>query len=309
MADEQPLLVTGATGLVGHRLLAALARDGERARVLTRSPERAQAKLPSNATALAWDGVTPPAEALAGAKAVVHLAGEPVFGGLPTAARRRRIRNSRVDSTDHLVEAIAALPPDELPAALVCASAVGVYGDRGDETLGEDAGPGEGFLADVCRDWEAAAMGADAAGVRPVVLRIGIVLAREGGALPLMARPFRLGVGGRIGTGRQWVPWIHVDDLVNLIHTAVDDARFRGPINAVAPEPVRNAELTRELAQVLRRPALLPVPGVAVHALLREVAGELLGSRRVVPAGLLALGFRFKYPRLATALAAELSGS
>jgi uncharacterized protein (TIGR01777 family) len=307
VADDRPLLVTGATGLVGCRLLAALARDGAPARVLTRNPGRAQAKLPHNATALAWDGVRPPAEALAGTRAVVHLAGEPVFGGPPTVARRRRIRDSRVDSTDHLVEAIAALPTDARPASLVCASAVGFYGDRADETLSEDAGPGEGFLADVCRDWEAAAMGADAHGVRPSMLRIGIVLAREGGALPLMARPFRLGVGGRIGTGEQWVPWIHADDLVSLIRAAVDDARYRGPINAAAPEPVRNAELTRELAQLLRRPALLPVPGVAVRALLGEVAGELLGSRRVVPTRAEALGFEFAYPRLAAALAAELS--
>jgi uncharacterized protein (TIGR01777 family) len=306
VANARTVLVTGATGLVGSRIVAALLTRGDSVRVLSRDPEAAASRLDPRVSAIGWDGVCPPPAAVDDCEGVLHLAGEPVFGGLPTAVRRRRIYHSRVDSTQALVHAIGDLPASKRPRSFVCASAVGFYGDRGDERLDEDASIGDGFLAEVCRDWEAAAVEAEGYGVRAAQLRIGIVLAREGGALPRLALPFRFGAGGRIGSGQQWVPWIHIDDLVSLFLAALDDEDLRGPINAVAPEPVRNAELTRVLGRVLKRPTLLPVPGFALRAALGELAGELLGSRRVAPARALAHGFRFTHPDLEIALAREL---
>ena len=188
----------------------------------------------------------------------------------------------------------------------MCASAVGYYGSRGDEILEESATPGRGFLADVCVAWEEAARAAADLGVRTASLRIGIVLAREGGALVPMARAFQLCVGGRLGDGRQWFPWIHVDDLVAMLRAAIEDDRWAGAFNAVAPNPVRNEELTRTLAATVRRPALIPVPAFALRALLGELADELLGSRRAVPVRATALGFRFRVQQLAEALESEL---
>ncbi|HME69801.1 MAG TPA: TIGR01777 family oxidoreductase [Myxococcota bacterium] len=307
-----PIVVTGATGLVGRRLLPALLRAGSHVRVLTRNP--AHAWLPGGsakrgaptADAVAWDGTRAPRTALCGAAAVVHLAGEPVFAGRLTPARRTRIYESRIRSTEDLAASLGQLAPEERPQVLVCASAVGYYGSRGEELLDESKAPGEGFLARVCVAWEAAAAQAARHGVRVVQLRIGIVLAREGGALQKMTLPFRFGLGGPLGDGRQWVPWIHIDDLVALIQKALTDASITGPVNAVAPVPVRNAELTREIASRLHRPAFLRVPGFMVHALLGELAGELLGSRRAVPQRASSAGFRFAHEKLSSALAAEL---
>jgi uncharacterized protein (TIGR01777 family) len=297
-------VVTGATGLVGRRLVRRLLATGWAVRAVTRTP--ANARLPAGVEAVDWDGVRVAPQRLAGASAVVHLAGEPVFGGLPTPGRRDRIFASRVDSTRALVAALGEVPAAERPGVFVCASAVGYYGSRGEEPLPESAPPGSGFLSDVCVAWEDEARAAEVHDVRVVSLRIGIVLAAEGGALQPMSRAFRFGLGGRLGDGRQWVPWIHVDDLVAMIRAALDDPRWTGPVNAVAPTPVRNAELTETLARVVRRPALVPVPAFAVRALLGELAGELLGSRRVVPARAAELGFRFAAPTLREALEAEL---
>jgi hypothetical protein len=205
-----------------------------------------------------------------------------------------------------LVQSIERLSAAERPKVFVCASAVGYYGDRGEEALPESVAPGRGFLADVCVAWEEEARAAATLGVRTVSLRIGIVLAREGGALASLARLFRLGLGGRVGSGTQWVPWIHVDDLVAMILAALQNEHWSGAINAVAPNPVTNAELTRELARAVRRPALVPVPAFAVRAALGEMAGELLGSRRVIPARAAELGFRFRIDTLERALEAEL---
>lgn len=299
-------LVSGATGLVGRRLTASLLSDGLVVRALTRNLKGASARLDPRALLVRWDGTRMPVDAVGGSDAVVHLAGEPLFGGLLTAARRRRIYASRVESTHSLVKAIGALPESSRPAALVCASAVGYYGSPGEAELAEDAPPGQGFLADLCRDWEAAAQEAESLGVRSVALRIGVVLAREGGALPNLLRPFRYGLGGRLGSGRQWFPWIHADDLVALVRAVLVDEGYRGPVNAVAPEPVRNRDLTRLLARRLRRPALLPVPAFALRALLGELAGELLGSRRVVPRRARERGFEFQHPSIESALDAEL---
>jgi uncharacterized protein (TIGR01777 family) len=306
MNSRQEILVSGASGLIGGRLLASLARDGVAVRALTRRPEAAP-PLAAPHRWLRWDGRQFAEGAVAGAAGVVHLAGEPVFAGRLTPARRARILGSRVESTRSLVAAIGALAEPQRPRVLVSASAVGYYGSRGEQILGEDAGPGEGFLAEVCRAWEAEALAAARHGVRCVVLRIGIVLAREGGALPRMALPFRAGLGGRLGDGRQWLPWIHADDLVSLIRAALRDEGYTGAVNAVAPEPVRNAELTRALARVLHRPALFAVPAFALRAALGELSGELLDSRRCMPQRALARGFRFAHPGIDSALAAELA--
>ncbi|MFQ5418350.1 MAG: TIGR01777 family oxidoreductase, partial [Myxococcota bacterium] len=232
----------------------------------------------------------------------------PIFAGRLSAARRRRIRRSRIDSTAALVRALAELPESRRPRVLVCASAVGFYGDRGEERLDEDSAPGTGFLSEICCDWEAAAGGGREHGVRVVQLRLGVVLAREGGALSRMATAFRMGAGGRLGSGRQWFSWIHIDDAVALILSVLADPCYSGPVNATAPEPVRNAELTRALARQLRRPALLPVPAFALRAALGELSGELLGSRHVTPARALAAGFEFALPELGLALTRELGG-
>lgn len=306
MGESGAVLVSGGTGLVGGRLLPALRREGHPVRALSRRPEAAREKLPEGVEPVGWDGLHVAPGALAGARGIVHLAGEPIFAGRLTSARRRRVRESRIDSTRSMVDALTALPVGERPSVLVCASAVGYYGSRGEERLEEDAAPGSGFLAELCRDWEAAAAEAAQHGVRAVSLRIGVVLAREGGALPLMAAPFRLGLGGRLGSGRQWFPWIHVDDLVGLILAALRDDGFEGPVNAVAPEPVRNAHLTRALAKTLGRWAPFVAPAFVLRAALGELSGELLDSRRAVPARALARGFEFAHPRVESALSSEL---
>jgi uncharacterized protein (TIGR01777 family) len=304
MSARGPILVSGAAGLIGARLVAALLRDGVALRALSRDPSARH--LDARVEAHAWNGRDAPREALAGSRAVVHLAGEPVFAGLLTAARRRRILASRVESTRSLAAGIAQLPSDERPSALICASAVGFYGSRGDEVLDETSPRGTGFLADVCEEWEAAARESEALGVRTVCLRTGIVLAREGGALPAMALPFRFGLGGRLGDGRQWFPWIHADDLVALAIAALEDERYRGPLNGVAPEPVTNAALTRALGRVLHRPGCLSVPAFALRLALGDLSAELLGSRRVVPRRALEADFAFRYTEIDAALSAEL---
>lgn len=295
------VLISGASGLVGGQLVPELIERFETVRTLSRSPRPSEGAL----ARYQWDGVDPGNEPLQGAEAVIHLSGEPIFGGLPTAARLRRIRDSRVESTRALVERIGGLEPAARPRTLISASAVGYYGDRGDSELDEQAASGDGLLAGVCRDWEAAAIAAQNHGVRVVRIRIGVVLSREGGALPLMRLPFSLGLGGRLGSGRQFFPWIHLDDLVSVILWALEEP-VEGAVNAVAPEAVRNETLTRELGRVLGRPTVLPVPGFALRAVLGELAGELLGSRRVVPKRLEEAGFEFRYPTLRSALEAEL---
>ena len=298
------VVVSGASGLVGSALVRRLSARGQRVRALTRDPTRVRPG--ADVEAVRWNGLDAPEAALRGAVAVVHLAGEPIFGGLPSAARRQRMRESRVESTRRLVASLAELPAGERPAALVCGSAVGYYGERGDEPLPETAPPGTGFLAQLCVDWEAEAARSEVLGVRRVSLRFAVVLSRRGGALALLAPIFRLGLGGRIGSGRQWMPWVHVDDAVGLALRALDDERLAGPLNAVAPEAVRNAEFTRALARAVRRPAFLPVPELAVRAALGEIAGELLSSRHVLPARAQSAGYEFHHPQLGGALAAEV---
>jgi uncharacterized protein (TIGR01777 family) len=235
--------------------------------------------------------------ALAAADACVHLAGEPVAAGRWTAARKAAIAASRVDSTRLVAETIAAGGP----TVLVSGSAVGFYGARGDERLDEDAPPGEGFLAEVCQRWEAAAAPA-AARARVVLLRTGLVLAKEGGALPKLVLPFKLMAGGPVGAGTFWQPWIHLADEVGLIRFALADARVAGPLNASAPEPARNRDLASALGAVLRRPSLLPTPEAALRLALGEMAEVVVASQRMVPRKALALGYRFRFPSLGPAL-------
>jgi len=296
--------VTGASGLVGSALVTGLTSAGHR---VVRVVRGAGAASVAGQRLARWDpesGALEPSE-LAGADAVVHLAGESVAGGRWTEAKKRRIRSSRVDVTRRLAEALLRL--ERPPRLLVSASAVGYYGDRGSEILREDSAPGPGFLAEVCREWEAATDPAARAGIRVVRLRIGMVLSRRGGALGAMLTPFRLGAGGPVGSGVQWVSWIAIDDLVGAILHALATESLAGPVNAVAPEPVTNRELARTLGRVLRRPALLPLPAVAARLLFGQMADELLlASARVEPARLRATGFTFRHARLEDALRHEL---
>lgn len=241
----------------------------------------------------------PPRESLERTDVMIHLAGEPVAQRW-TANAREQIRQSRVSGTRHLVEALSALP--RKPAALVCASAIGYYGSRGEELLNESAPPGSGFLPEVCVAWEREARAAEALGMRVACIRIGIALDTRGGALPQMINPFRFGVGGRLGSGQQWMSWIHLDDLAELFRFAAEQP-VSGAVNGVAPKPVRNVEFTKEIARALKRPALFRVPGFALQLLLGDMAELLLASQRCVPASAQAAGFTFRYPQLGPALA------
>ena len=233
-------------------------------------------------------------------EAVFHLAGESVAEGRWTAAQKARIRDSRVVGTRNLVQGIAQV--SDRPRVLVSASAVGYYGDRGEEELTESASPGRDFLADVCVAWEKEALAAEKLGVRVVTERTGIVLGAGGGALAKMLTPFKLGAGGPLGNGRQWMPWVHVSDLARLYLHAAEHESIRGPMNAVAPHPVRNSEFTKALGRQLRRPAFMPAPYLGLRLLFGEFAQVLFASQRVVPQVALDTGFTFQYPDIAAAL-------
>lgn len=289
-------LVTGGTGFIGRALCSAL---GE-AVVLARDPERAR-RLPGVASAHAWEvGREIPPAAMNDVEAVFHLAGEAIAEGRLGAAHRRRILESRVRGTRRVVEAIAAARPR--PPVLVAASAVGFYGSRGDEVLTESSPVGEGFLAEVCQAWEEEARAAEQLGVRVVSLRTGVVLGPGGGALARMVPPFRLGLGGRIGSGRQWVPWIHRADVVGLALKAAEDRSLSGPVNTTAPTPVTNRELTRALGEVLRRPTFFMVPVAALRIAFGDLADLLVASQRAVPEAALRSGYRFRFDDLTAAL-------
>jgi hypothetical protein len=269
------IAITGASGFIGRHLMRSLAQAGHSVCALRRH--------------------APPAES----DVVIHLAGEPVAQRW-TAEARQRIRESRIAGTRNLVDALGRLP--RRPKALICASAIGYYGSRGDEILTESSAPGSGFLPEVCVAWEREAQAAESFGIRVVRMRTGLVLAAGGGALQRMLPPFRMGVGGRLGSGRQWMSWIHLEDLTAMFQFAVE-SQVRGPLNGVAPHPVANSEFTRELARMLRRPAVFPVPEFALRLLFGEMADVLLASQRVVPAAAQAAGFPFRFPQLAPALA------
>lgn len=290
------VLVTGASGFIGRALSARLEQGGHRVVPLRRAPDGGGQAGP------AWnpDAGEARLEAAGALDAVVHLAGETIAQRW-TRAAKARIRASRVDATRLLCEALARLPRP--PRALICASATGFYGDRGQEALDERSGPGTGFLAELCQAWEAASEPARRAGLRVVHLRLGIVLARHGGALAKMLPAFRLGLGGRLGTGRQFWSWIALEDALRVVELALVENTVTGPVNVVAPAPLTNAEFARALAQALRRPACLPVPSVVVRLAFGEMGREaLLASARVTPARLLESGFAFRFSDLDTAL-------
>jgi len=307
MAEPRKIVVTGATGFIGAALIAAMRAAGDAIVVLSRDADRARQQL-GEVTAVTCDlqSLGPWTTALEGAAAIVHLAGEPIAGRRWDARQKQRLRDSRVEATRTLVEAIAALPATAPPPALISASGADYYpfapdDDFDDDEVTESAEPGDSFLARLCRDWEAEARAAERLGVRVVCMRTGIVLG-PGGALAKMTTPFKLFVGGRIGNGRQWVPWIHRDDAIRAYMAAVDDERYTGPINLVTTS-VRNAELSQALGKALGRPSWLPVPGFALRAALGELADYALHGRRVVPKRLRELGFTWTYPNLDEALA------
>jgi uncharacterized protein len=295
-------LVTGATGFIGRRLLQRL----DRGVVLSRNADAAARLLPG-AEVHRWESEVrpPPVAAFENVDAVFHLAGDPVAEGRWTAKKKEQIKQSRVLGTRQLVETLYSLP--RKPAVLVSGSAVGFYGDRGDDILDESSTPGTDFLADVCLAWEAEARRAEAFGVRVVTVRTGFVLG-NGGALAKLLPPFRLGVGGRLGAGKQWMSWIHVDDEVGLLLHAASQASISGPLNATAPEPVTNLEFTRVLGRTLRRPTVFPMPAFALgFAFGAEKATMLLASQRVLPRAAMKAGYSFQHPVLEAALHAVLN--
>ncbi len=296
--------LTGATGLIGTRLVAALRERGDTVAVLSRNPGRAGEAL--GVEAHAWDPVAgpAPAAALAGRDAVIHLAGEPVAQRW-NAKVKQAIQASRELGTRNLVAGLQAADPR--PGVLVSSSAVGYYGKHGDERVTEDSPAGTDFLAQACVAWEHEAQAAAALGMRVVVIRTGVVLDPSGGALKTMLPPFRAGVGGPVAGGAQYMPWIHVDDIVGIYLAAIGDATWSGPVNASAPEPVTNREFSKALGRALHRPAVAPVPALALRLLYGEMAEIVTEGQRAVPERALALGYGFLHPELDEALAAALA--
>ena len=288
------ILISGASGPIGAALVPFLTAKGAAVTRLVRGSAVGNDQI-------AWDPSRPLSpELVSGFDAVIHLAGESIVGRW-TKAKKRRILESRTQGTSHLAEAVAKA--SSAPGVFISASAVGFYGNRGDELLREDSPPGQGFAAEVARQWEAATQPAATAGIRTAQMRFGVVMSADGGALPKMLTPFRLGLGGRLGSGRQWWPWISVHDVVGAIEHVLNNASLSGPVNTVAPDAVTNAEFTSTLASVLRRPAIFPMPAFVVRLIFGEMGEELfLGSQRVEPGKLLGTRYRFQYPELKGAL-------
>lgn len=293
-------LVTGATGFVGHRLLARL----ENPVVLSRDGAKAEKELAQfGVKAFSWNPTKEPApaEAFDGVDAVFHLAGESVASGRWTSAKKVRMRESRITGTRNLVATLAALPIK--PKVLISASAVGFYGNRGDEILDESSSPAGDYLAEVCQGWEREALAAEAHGIRVAMIRIGIVLGEKGGALAKMLTPFYLGAGAPLGSGRQYMPWIHIEDLVRLMLFAAEHDNVKGPLNGAAPNPVTNREFTKALGRAVHRPTFMPsIPGFMLRLMFGEFGSILLGSQRAIPKAAEEAGFKFDYPQLEPAL-------
>ena len=304
------ILVTGSAGLVGTALSRALAAAGHTVCRLVR-PQSAAGEGAKQGFAVAWNPATGElGGAGVGADAVVNLAGASIADGRWTAERKALLRSSRIDTTRALVNALAKM--NARPSVLVSASAIGIYGNRGDETLTEESKPGTDFLAGLAREWEAEALKAEALGIRVVLARFGIILARDGGALPKMMLPFKFGAGGRLGSGKQWMSWVTLEDVLGILRFAIENASVRvsgnvapvrGAINIVSPQPLPNAEFTKVLAKAVRRPALFPAPAFALRLALGEMADALLlSSQRVRPERLELMGFAFRYAALSLAL-------
>lgn len=296
--DSARVLVSGASGLIGRALVPSLKARGCEVARLVRGPAVVDDQI-------RWDPTRPPSpEGISGFDAVIHLAGETVVGRW-TNAKQAKIRESRVAGTRNLAQSLAKTA--KRPRVLITASAIGYYGDRAEEVLNEKSPSGAGFLAEVCREWETANQPATDAGIRTVQLRTGMVLSADGGALQKMLPPFRMGVGGKLASGRQWMSWIHIQDWVGAVHHILKNDLLQGPVNMVSPKPVTNAEFTEILASVLSRPAIFPVPAFAAKLLFGQMAQEvLLASQRVEPARLVTSGYPFHYSELRKALEAVL---
>jgi uncharacterized protein len=296
--DSARVLVSGVSGPIGAALLPSLTSRGFQVTRLVRGQASGEDQI-------SWEPAKPLApESVSGFHAVIHLAGESVVGRW-TSSKKTKIRDSRILGTRNLAQALAQAK--DRPRVLITASAVGYYGDRGEELLREDSPSGKGFLAEVCREWEAANQPASDARIRTVQIRIGVVLSPSGGALQKMLPPFRMGVGGNLGSGRQWMSWIHVHDLVGAVHHILKTDLLQGPVNLVAPKPVTNADFTKTLGAVLSRPTIFPVPAFAAKLAFGQMAEEiLLGSQRVEPAKLIASGYPFQYTDPRKALEAVL---
>jgi len=295
------IVITGGTGLIGNAVAHEMGGAGHEVVILSRDLAKVKG-LPPNTRAVQWDGKTGAgwSSLLDGDTAIVHLAGESIAAGRWTESRKRRIRESRVESGRAVLEAIRQAK--EKPRTLLQGSAVGFYGPSGDEVVTEGHAPGTDFLADVCVDWEASTAGAEALGVRRALLRTGIVLSRDGGALPKMSLPFKLGAGGPLGGGRQWLPWIHLADEVGAIRFLLERDDARGPFNLSAPQPLTNRDFSRALGKALHRPSLAPAPGFALRLVLGEMADMLLNGQRAVPQRLLEMGYSFRFPEAVQAL-------
>jgi uncharacterized protein len=300
------VLVSGVSGPIGAALVPSLKASGAQIARLVRSNGASETRPGGNGSnheeaRIPWKPEKPiSAESVSGFDAVIHLAGESIVGRW-TDTKKAKIRNSRIEGTRHLAEALAKAK--EKPQVFVSSSAVGYYGNRGDEVLKEDSSPGDGFLPVVCQEWESAALPAAQAGIRTVQIRTGVVLSSQGGALAKMLLPFKLGVGGRVGSGRQWMSWIDIQDMVGAIHHILNTDLLQGPVNLVAPKPVTNAEFTKTLAGVLSRPAIFPLPEFVVRKLFGEMGEEvLLWSERVEPTKLIMSGYPFRFRELRASL-------
>ena len=296
------VLITGATGFVGKKLVSELASRSHKVSVLTRDLENARRRLPIDCEIHRWEPelYPPSSQAFSDVNAVIHLAGSNIASGRWTASRKKSIHNSRILSTQNLVSTLKSLRNP--PQIFLSASAIGFYGNNKLVELYEDLQPGKGFLADVCKKWEHEALIAQDHDIRTIVLRIGIVLGYDGGALKKMLPPFCVGLGGNLGDGNQWMSWIHIKDLVNMIIHSIENKSTKGPYNAVSPESTTNKVFTKCLAQVLKRPAILPIPKFALKIILGEMAGLLLGSQKVSSNKILESGFKFQYPDLVSSL-------
>jgi uncharacterized protein len=298
------IIISGATGLVGTALTRALRDEGHSVARLVRTGSAAVAGD------IQWNPANSKVDlaALEGADAIVNLNGASIGGGRWTPERKKLLRTSRVETTRFLVDSMSRLR--QKPRAFVSASAIGFYGSRGDEVLTEASASGTDFLSELSLEWEQEAERAESFGIRAAILRFGIILSSHGGALPRMLTPFKMGVGGHLGDGKQWMSWIALDDVIGIIRWAIADSQVKGPVNVVAPDPVQNSEFTRVLAKVLHRPAIFPAPAFALRLMLGEMADALLlGSQRVRPERLIESGYKFQFDRLEPALGAALANT